>query len=171
MITLTRVQQATKDFIKVLRFGRNDVQTPYNCLPHGVDSKPVKNKIGLHVQTANSSESVIVGYIDRSDLTKEGETRIYATDTQGNEVFSIMLSNDGKCAIGGTTDNMVRYSKLKEEYDKTKEVVDIISQTLKTWTPVPNDGGAALKTTYLGAIGIKTTGDISSSKIDEITTL
>lgn len=171
MTTLTRVKQATSEFIKVLRYGKSDVQTALNCLPHGLDSKPVKEKLAIHIKTSNNSESVIVGYIDKSTNTNEGETRIYATDSSGTEVFSLYFKNNGTVEFGGNTDNLVRYSVLKSEYDKTKEVVDIISNTLKTWVTAPGDGGAALKAAYISAIGAKVTGNISGSKINEIKTI
>ena len=138
-------------------------------MPHGIDSEPNKEDLAAHAPTNGSGDAVVLGYV-KDTTVAEGETKVYATDANGNRVFTLYLKNDGTCEFGGNADNLVRYSALKSEYDKTKEVVDIISNTLKNWVAVPSDGGAALKTAYGLAIGSKTTGDISTSKITEIKT-
>jgi len=112
MITLTRVKQATSEFIKVLRFGKNDIQTAEPILPHGVDSKPVKGAMAIHATTEETGSTAVLGYILHSEKTEEGETRIYATDSDGTEVFDILLKNNGTCEFGGNTDFFVRYNAL-----------------------------------------------------------
>lgn len=169
-MNLGKVKEITTEFVKSIIWGNSDVRTAPQSLPFGIDSKPVNGDISIYMQTENRNKSVHLGYIRPSNLTNSGETRIYATDDEGVNVFSILLKNNGTVEFGGNDDNFVRYSELKNEYDKTKDVVDTISNTLKTWTPVSSDGGAALKAAYTAAIGVKTTGDISTCKIDEIKT-
>lgn len=150
MITLTRVKEATSDFIKILRFGKNDIQTSEPILPHGVDSKPVKEKIAVHSTTANIEETVILGYILHSEKTKEGETRIYATDEGGVEVFDIFLKRDGTCEFGGNTDFFVRYNQLNSGLQTFVTALDVnlaaaFLSVGVTWVPVIlNIGGAKI---------------------------
>lgn len=120
MITLTKVKQATSTFIKVLRFGLNDVQTSLPILPHGIDSKPVSGQTGIHAKTTNRSDSIFLGVVYKSSVTSEGETRIFATDSDGTEVFDILLKNDGTCEFGGNSDYMVRFNELKTGFDQLR---------------------------------------------------
>jgi hypothetical protein len=39
----TQLDSLNRRLIKVLRFGKSDVQTPFQALPHGIDSNPVKD--------------------------------------------------------------------------------------------------------------------------------
>jgi len=153
MITIARVKQATKNFIKVLRMGRNDVQTAYQSSGWGIDSKPVKNTLAIHVKTANKSESVVIGYINQSDKTNEGETRIYATNDAGVEVFSIYLKNNGTVEIGGNTDNAVKHAALNTSLqqfvlDVNTQLTTALALVPYTWVPV--------------------TLNISSAKVDDV---
>ncbi len=154
MITITRVKQAAKAFIKVLRYGKNDVQTALPAMPWGIDSKPVKNELAIYAKTGNNAEPVIIGYIKNFEGA-EGETRIYATDTDGNDVFDIKLKGDGTCEIGGDSDNMVRYSDLNNELQSF--VSNLNTQLSSALSGIPY--------TWLDV-----TLDISDSKIDEIKT-
>jgi hypothetical protein len=71
---------------------------------------------------------------------------------------------DGHVFDGGGNGGMIVHSKFLEEYNKTKAVVDAISDTLQNWVVAPTDGGAALKTAFALAISGKSTGSM-----DEIT--
>lgn len=156
MITFTRVKQATSEFIKVLRYGRDDVITGSNILPHGINSKPTKNKVAIHLKTSANGDGVIIGYVDNSDLTKEGETRIYATDSNGVEKFAIMMYNDGTVDFGGDADNLVRYAKLETALATFKTtLMSQLTAALPTlvWTPA-NTSAVTL--------------DISTAKINEV---
>jgi hypothetical protein len=121
MITITRVKQATFEFIKVIRYGKSDVQTSDQVSPHGIDSKPVNNDLAVHSSTSNSDTTVILGYIKKFTNTKTGETRIYSTNASGVEQFDIFLKDDGTCEIGGNTDNAVRFSELKAGFDQLRD--------------------------------------------------
>jgi len=178
-MNITRVKQASPEFIKVLRYGKSDIQTADPILPHGIDSKPVKNDIAVYAKTNNNEQSVILGYLKNSDITSEGEARIYATDQNGVLKFDIRLKNDGTAEIGGDSDFMVRfsvletaYNQLKSDHDDTVSKLNAVIDLLKTWTVIAQDGGAALQ---LAAQALQnasnSTGDISGAKIDEIKTL
>jgi len=160
MITIAKVLQATNEFVKVLRYGLSDVSTPEQALPFGIDSKPIKNKRAVVLNTARKGKNVTVGYLIQSELTESGETRIYSTDNDGIEKFYVQLFKDGTCEIGGDADNMVRYAPLNNSLQAQKNAINIelakISASIGlldgTYTVVP------------------ITVDISTSKIDEILT-
>jgi hypothetical protein len=171
MITITRVKQATSEFIKVLRWGKNDVRTAEQYLPHGIDSKPVKDILALYANTGERGEPVIIGYIARSEQTGEGETRIYATDTNGEEVFSLYLKGDGTVEFGGSVDNLMRFTNTKAVIEELQQSITTLKQAFASWVVVPTDGGAALKAITATWAATTLTGDIDESKIDEIKTL
>ena len=153
MIILSRVKQATSEFIKILRYGKSDVQTSDQYLPFGIDSKPVKELVAAQATTNDKGETIVFGYLIRSEATKEGETRIFATNAEGAEVFSVYFKNDGTCEFGGTADNFVRYLKLNEGMQNF--VTDLNTKLVAAFTT-------------LGGSWPGTSLDISGSKIDEI---
>jgi hypothetical protein len=120
MITLTRVQQTAEKFIKLLRFGKSDVQTSSLVSSWGIDSKPVKDTLAVHSETQERGETVCLGIIKEFSKTKEGETRIYCTDSTGAEKFEIYLRNDGKVEFNGSGNFLVKYNELKSGFDQLK---------------------------------------------------
>lgn len=166
MVTLTKTISSAFDtvkrrIIKVLRFGKDDVQTAYEALPYGTDSSPIKNMIAVFSETDNKGKTVIIGYINKNQLAQSGEHRIYATDDSGTLKFYIWLKNTGVCEIGGNADNAVRFSPLETATDKL--ATDIQAELAKIQAAIAGVGG-----TYVpGTISI----DISGAKINEVKTL
>jgi len=155
MISLTRVKEATSEFIKVLRYGKSDVQTADSVSPFGIDSKPVKDQIAVFCKTSDVAQSVILGYLNNSDKTEEGEFRIYATDSDGSEVFDILLKNDGTCEIGGSGDFLVKYNGLNLDFQAF--ILELNTKLAAAFSAV---GGSWPGITL----------DISNGKIDNIKT-
>ena len=164
MIILVRVQQAAEKFVKLLRFGKSDVQTSSQVFNWGIDSKPVKNTLGVHSETQERGESVCLGYIKDFAKTKEGETRIYCTDSSGVEKFEIYLRNDGKVEFNGSDNFLVKYNELKEGFDQLKSDFNGLV-TLYNSHIHPVSGAATLVTT---SIDTPSTADISDSKNDSL---
>ena len=79
MIAITRVNEITNRFIKLLRFGKSDSRTADQFAPYGIDSKPIKDLVALYSPTQNDGELACIGYISRSELTKSGEIRVFST--------------------------------------------------------------------------------------------
>jgi len=156
MITISRVKQATTEFIKILRFGKNDIQTADNVQPFGVDSKPVMDLQAVHSTTQNDEKSVILGYIQKSEKTESGEIRIYSTDKNNSEKFYIILKKNGTAEIGGSTDFMVRYNALNSGL---QAFVNTLNANLAT------------AFTSVGGTWDPATLDISNSKINEVKVL
>lgn len=156
MVILSRVKSATSEFVKILRYGKDDVQTSDQYLPAGIDSKPIKEQVAAQGVTTDKGETVILGYRIESDKTNEGETRIFATDSDGNDVFDLLLKNDGTAEFGGNTDNLVRFLKLNQGLQSF--LTDLNTKLV----------------TALGAVGGSWPGtslDISGAKIDEVKSL
>jgi hypothetical protein len=70
---------------------------------------------------------------------------------------------------GGEFGGLIKIEELKTQLEKTNAVVNALADSLKNWTPVPNDGGAALKAFAMSQIGIKTTGNFDNIENESIT--
>jgi len=157
MITLSRVKEATAEFIKVLRYGKSDVQTIEPILPSGIDSKPLKDDLAVHSNTNDRSDSVCLGYIWKSELTQHGEIRIFSRDSDGAEKTYMYLKNDGTIEFAGTVDNLIRYAKLNTALQDFKTKIN--TELGKIATGIAAGGGSYTP--------LLTTIDISLSKITE----
>jgi len=71
--------------------------------------------------------------------------------------------------LDGSFGGLTKTQELKTQLDKTNEVINAIVNSLQNWTPVSNDGGAALKTYFATQISGKTIGDYSGIENGKIT--
>lgn len=69
----------------------------------------------------------------------------------------------------GSFGGWVKATELKTQLDKTNAVVQAIVDTLTGWTPVANDGGAALKAFFPTKLLAKVVGDFSNIQNSKIT--
>ncbi|MDA3816944.1 MAG: hypothetical protein PF486_06165 [Prolixibacteraceae bacterium] len=173
MIIFGKVKEIANNFIKALIYGKSDVRTAPQSLPFGIDSKPVKDKIAVYCQMENRSKSVMLGFLSKSDKTNPGEMRIYATDQSGNEVFAIMMDNDGNVTFDGAgvgTDNLVAYSKLNTGLSNQDTLINTeltgIAASLTAINSYLTGLGVATSPYVKGTVST----NISSSKIDKIKT-
>lgn len=169
----SEIDDLSRRVIKFLRLGRDDFQTSIESCPFGIDSNPVSDLVAVYSHTQEQGKTVIVGYLNKNQLSDVGETRLFSTDENGDIQNYIWLRNNGIIEIGGDSDFMVRYSVLKEEYDKTRESLDAIMSVL-SGSPINEAGNGApssLQAALSASLVGKSTGDISGSKIDEVKTL
>lgn len=71
--------------------------------------------------------------------------------------------------LDGSYGGLTKTQELKTQLDKTNDVVQALVDSLKNWTPVPNDGGAALKTFFNTTLGGKVKGDFGDIENPKIT--
>ncbi|HTH58240.1 MAG TPA: hypothetical protein VL728_19475 [Cyclobacteriaceae bacterium] len=184
MLTLTRIQNSLlqKSFrvLKVLRFGKTDVRTADEIMPFGVDSNPIKNMLAIYASTSDNNQNVIIGYINKNQIAREGEFRTYSTDADGAIKFSIYQKNDGTCEIGGNTKNMVRFQELESGFNQLKndhnDLVNKYNDLVTKFNTHIHSGvttgpGTSGPTTLEGETENASSADISGAKIDEIKTL
>lgn len=174
MLNITKVISTSFDdlqrrFIKVLRKGKSDVQTPIEASPFGIDSNPIKDMIAVYGQTEEKGKTVIIGYIDKNKLAASGETRLYSIDNNGNLKTYVWLKNDGTMEIGGNTKHMVRYEELQTAFNQLKQDLNTFITIFNshTHTGVTIGVGSTSTTTTPGTTS---SADISPAKIDNIKT-
>jgi len=161
-------------FIKILRYGKNDVQTPKQVSPYGFDSNPVKDMVAVYAKCGSDNNNVIIGYINKNSIAKVGEMRLFSTDKDGVEKFYYYLKDDGTTEIGGNTNFAVKYNELKDEFDKLKDTTDDLVQQWNTFCASYTPGSpSALGTppTLSTATVTPNTSDITQCKNDKIKTI
>lgn len=153
-----------------LRYIKNvfsgDAHESIQVAPFGDDSCPPDNIKGVKVKTTSDAYQVIIGYFNRSNVATKGEKRIYSVKNDGSVSFFVHLKSDGTVEIGGDTDNLVRYSKLKEGFDQLKSDFNEFKAT-HTHIGVTAGGG----TSGVPSDTSPSEADITECKIDEIKTI
>ena len=71
--------------------------------------------------------------------------------------------------LDGSFGGLTKTQELKIQLDKNNQVLSAIQNVLTTWTPVANDGGAALKAAAIAALAGKVVGDYSDIENTDIT--
>ncbi|WP_300440730.1 hypothetical protein [Christiangramia sp.] len=159
MISLAKVKEWTlengKRILKVLQYGP---KTSKVSAPFGDDSNPIKDMTAILAETGVNGEPIILGYINKSQIAKVGEKRIFSLKENGELSSFIWLKNDETIEIGGNLDFAVRFNKLKEALDVRDQ--DINAELTKIATGITAAGGTYTPTP------IST--DISAAKNDKI---
>lgn len=101
-----------RNIIKVLRFGKSDIQTAYNIQPAQTDANPIKDMVAVYGETSTKGDTVIIGYINKNQIALSGEHRIFAQDDNGLLKTYIHLKKTGIVEIAGNIDNAVRFNPL-----------------------------------------------------------
>lgn len=159
-ISDTVLDSIGRRIVKLLRFGKVDVQTTMQINAFGFDSHPVKDMIAVYSATNENGKAVIIGYLLKDQVAAIGESRMYSTDEDGVLKTYLHLKNDGTILLRGDTHNLVRYTPLNQGAQDFKTLVQ--AELTKIQTAITGLGGAYVSGTL--------TIDISGSKIDEIKT-
>lgn len=176
MIALVKIISSEFDtfkrrVVKVLRLGKDDVQTGKEAMPFGVDSSPIKDMVGVFMDTAEKGKPVLVGYLNKNQLAQSGETRLFSLDSQGTLKAYLWLKNDGNLLLNGDADNAVRFSKLEEGFNKLKDDFNNLVTKYNTHThPVDKvQAGTSLITSSITTnSGTSSTASIAASKIETV---
>lgn len=155
--------------IKVLRMGRNDVQTSIQAAPYGVDSNPVKDMVAVYGKTETDGSTVIIGYLNKNSLADVGELRLFSTDANGSEKFYTWLKNDGTIEIGGNQNFAVKFNELKTEFNKLKQSHNDLLTEYKMH--VHTGGTISGSTGTTTSTQLANTSNIDNAKNDKIKTI
>lgn len=114
------------------------------------------------VQQPAVGSRIFIGRIADSDewlMLKAGAIDVYHIKI-GNVEF--MMDSNGIILNGGSNDGMVTLSGCVTQLNKLENDVNNLKTVFSTWVPVPNDGGAALKTTATSWYGSPLTDTINA---------
>lgn len=155
-------------WIKVLRKGTSDIQESRQVSPHGIDSNPVKDLIAIYAPTFQTGKPVIIGYINKNQISDVGEFRCFSTNEHGNLSTYVHLKNNGHMEIGGSSDHMVRFSKLESAFNELlNDHNSLVTSYNSHMHPTAPTGPPSLPT----ILGSPSVADISLAKINEIKTI
>ena len=159
MITLSKLKSVAIEqgqrILKVLQYGP---KTANECGPFGLDSSPLENYTAIYSETANAGESLIIGYIQKTQLAKQGEARLFSLDSNGLLKAEIFCKADGTIILNGGVNSSIRYEPLNTELQKLKN--DINTELLKVQTAITTLGGTYANTPLIL--------DITTAKSDTI---
>ena len=140
MITFSKLKSVAIEqgqrILKVLQYGP---KTANECGPFGLDSSSLPEYTAIYAETANVGESLIIGYIQKTQLSNPGETRLFSLDSNGLLKAEIFCKADGTIILNGGGFNSVRYENLNSELQKLK--TDINTELLKVQTAITTLGG------------------------------
>lgn len=167
----------TKDEEKLIAHLRSIGKIPAIIEPATVKSVDTEN-LTCVVELTDETEISDVRLKAAIDGVQDGIVQIPAVDSTvlvasiGNKVSVrciIMVSEVSEVLInGGDNGGLINIQTLIAELNKTNAVVDALKDSLLNWTPVPNDGGQALKT-YAGTqLAGKDTGDFSNMEDEKV---
>jgi hypothetical protein len=162
--------QLKRRLIKITRFGTDDVQEPFQASEFGIDSNPPAGMVAVYSDTSERGKNVIIGYLNKNMMADVGETRLFSVDGNGDLKAYLWLKNDGTLLLSGNADNAVRYTPMAQTIQELQNDIKNLKQAFTTWTPVPDDGGAALKGATSAWASTQLIKDISASKINTIQT-
>lgn len=115
MITLSKIKGISlfkkSRILKILQFG---AKTVTEAAPFGLDSSPLEGMTAIFAETSETGDALVIGYINKNQLSNPGEYRMYSLKQDGSEAIDIYLKNDGTCELGGNSDSLVKYNPLME---------------------------------------------------------
>lgn len=164
---------AKKRLVKFYRMGTQDVQQCIQSSPHGIDSSPINGMRALYAQTHERGKNYIIGYLQTDQLAEPGETRVYSVDSSGKLKAWMWLKKDGTIEILGSDDNLVRFKKLEEGFNKLKDDHNALVQKWNAFVAayVPGSpSSVGTPPTLAGSNVPASTASIAGSKFDEVKT-
>jgi hypothetical protein len=166
MLTITKVistelNSISQRLIKVLGFGKNDIQKPIQASPFGDDSNPIKGMVAIYGDTNDLGEKVIIGYLNKDQLAEPGEKRLYSVNSNGTVQAYAWLKANGDIHLNGDTDNAVRWAALNTQLQN--QVTALNTEYSKIAAAI----NAIIPGLYIPA---PITLNINSAKIDDIKT-
>jgi len=162
-MNITKVISTTiergRRIVKILRYGKSDIQTSYETAPFGVDSSPIKNMRAIYSPTAERGKSVIVGYINENQIAENGEVRLYSTNSIGISQTYLWLKSNGNIEIGGNTKNAISFTEL--QLVLTNYNTNLMFELTKIQSAIAAVGGAYTPSQSLII-------DISAAKVNNV---
>jgi len=172
-IISTDFDNLKRRIVKVLVKGKSDFQTAKEYSNFGDDSNPPAGTRALFMETGVKGKTVIVGYLIENKLAAVGEKRIFSQKSDGSISTFIWLKADGTMEVGGDTDFMVRFNKLKTGFDQLKSDYNDLVSAFNSHTHLTAGTGSPSPPTAVPSIIPVTpsSASIDDSKIDEIKTI
>lgn len=140
-----------------------DADVKASFLDPGVDVKKIPGGWEISYDQETGDMTIENGSFSMNVSNDSEEINIQ--DWNGN-TFNFV---DGEIKINGSDDYAVAFNNLKTEFDKLNDAYNDLVGRLLGWTPVPNDGGTALKTALTMPSPIAVSGSvIDNAKVENV---
>src|SRR4030095_3245043 len=106
----------------------------------GFDSTPLENYTAIYSETSNMSEAIIIGYINKTQIAKLGESRMYALGSNGELLGYVYARDSGVLELSGNTYSTVRFQPLNTNLQN--QVTAINAELIKIQTAITTLGGS-----------------------------
>jgi hypothetical protein len=101
-------------------------------------------------------------------LIPKVNTNVIVSFLSKDEAFVSMVSEVDEIRLNGNSWSLLKTEVFLEQMDKLKQSVDALMDGFTNWTPVAQDGGAALKTAMTTSLAGKETGDFTNVKNETV---
>ena len=179
-----------KQFVKILGWGKDDVKTVQSVFPFGIEGNPLPGYRAIYASTAAKDKKILIGVLFENSVADVGELRLHSEDSDGNEIASIHLKNngdieivgngsstinlreDGIIEINGDSDYMVRFSELESAFNTLKSDLNSFILTYNSHIHITTATIGASATPGVIApttsAGTSSSADVSGAKIDNV---
>lgn len=115
--------------------GYSDVKNTIQASSFGIDSNPINGLKAIYAETSDKGNPVVIGYLLPNQLAAKGEIRLFSTDADGALKIFLWLKADGTIQLGGSSDNLVRYSKLETAFNDLQDKWNAFAATYTPGSP------------------------------------
>jgi hypothetical protein len=125
-ITLAKVRETfvEKGKLIIKSLTLKGASTAKQVTPFGIDSNPLENWTAIYADTTNAGEAVILGYINKDYITKQGEIRIYSIGEDKAVKAYVYARKDGVLELNGSAYSGVRFQNLKTATDANDSLIN-----------------------------------------------
>lgn len=147
--------------------GRGDTKEAKEAGPFGMDSNPTNGKVALFQRSEVYGKYYVIGYLNTQQKSEVGETRLFATDADGNFKFNLWLRADGTVLIGDS-DAPSEYANFATKFNELKTGFDALKADHNTLVSLYNAHVHSGVTTGAGSSGpTPSQGTSSTASIDD----
>lgn len=176
-VQLTETKEATSYGSGVFRvvqakvFGNYGNMRPIQASPFGFDSNPLPSTVGVYSNTTVNGMGVMVGYLGVSNVAQSGESRMYATDSNGGVVGYVYCKSNGELNLLGDSNWAVKYTELASQFNELKGKFNDLVSAFNQHIHVTPSGNSNMPFPVPSVIpATPSTADITQSKNTRIKT-
>lgn len=124
-------------------WGKNDVRNAYDVTPYGIDASPIKGMTAVYANTENNGQPIVVGYINKNQIAKPGECRMFSTNDSGSFQAQVYALQDGNILIGDS-ETIAAYTDFFVKWTAFNTTIQayLVTQNAAITTAISGLGGA-----------------------------
>lgn len=164
----TEIDKLKRLIQKVVRLGKDDIQTAPVAAPYGIDSNAVKDMVAIYAESSVKGENVIIGYLNTNCKAEVGGMRIFSTDATGSETFYVYLRSTNNLELGGNSRHLARFEELQTAFNELNNKFNALVTAYNGHTHPYINVLAPATTSPTATVGQPSVANIAPAKIDNI---